>query len=75
MLPQQVTSDEDVEAALANELTALSLNDRTRILEEIHCVASLAVPETLVLLQHALEKLRVETSRLVGTDGGNVYVL
>ena len=72
MLPQGVTLDEDIEAALANELTALSLNDRTKIMEEIHCVTSLAVQETPLLLQHALEKLRLETSRLSGTGGGNV---
>jgi hypothetical protein len=73
MLPHQIKSDKDIEAALANELTALSLNDRTKVLEEIHCVRSLAVQETPELVKDALEALRREAKSLVGTDGGNVY--
>jgi hypothetical protein len=74
MLPREVKLDEDIEAALANELTKLSLSDRNKIQEEIHCVTSLAVPETSVFVEDSLEKLRLETSSLVGTGGGNVYV-
>jgi len=74
MLPHEVTTDIDIEAALAHELTALSLNDRTKVQEEIHCVKSLAVQETPGLVECALEKLRREASGLVGSGGGNVYV-
>jgi hypothetical protein len=74
MLRNDVASDQDIEAALANELTALSLNDRTKVLEEIHCVTSLAVQETTSLVDDSLEKLRREASSLVGIGGGNVYV-
>jgi hypothetical protein len=69
-----VMSDKDIEVALANELTSLSLNDRTKIEEEIHCVKSLAVPETPERVEDALEKLQREASSLVGTGGGNVYL-
>ncbi len=74
MLPHDVTTDKDLEAVLAYELTLLSLNDRTKVQEEIHCVRSSAVPETPVFVNDSLEKLRVEVSGLVGTGGDNVYV-
>jgi hypothetical protein len=69
----EVTTDNDIEAALANELTALSLKDRANVLEEIHCVKSLAVQETPALVEVALEKLQREVSSLIGSGGGNVY--
>ncbi len=72
--PHELTEDDDIETALANQLTALSLNDRNKIQEEIHCVTSLAVQETSAIVEDALEKLRQEASSLVGSDGGNIYV-
>jgi hypothetical protein len=67
--------EDDIETALANQLTALSLNDRNKIQEEIHCVISLAVQETSAMVEDALEQLRQEASSLVGSDGGNIYVV
>jgi len=74
MLPHEVKTDEDLVAVLANELTALSLNDRTKVQEEIHCVRSMAVQETPVLVDDALEQLRREAISLVDSAGGNVFV-
>ncbi len=72
--PHELSADRDLEALLANELTALSLNDRNKILEDIHCVKSLTVTETPRLVENALETLRLEISCLVGAGDGNVYV-
>jgi hypothetical protein len=74
MFSQEFTTGTDIEAALANELSALSLNDRNQIQEEMHCVKSLAVQETSAMVDDALGKLRQETSSLVGSSGGNIYV-
>jgi hypothetical protein len=74
MLPHEITTDENVEAVLANELIALSLNDRNKILEEIHCVRSLAIQEVPVLVVQALEKLRQEISGLVASSCGNGFI-
>jgi hypothetical protein len=66
VLPRKVTTSKAIEAALAHELNDLSPNDRTNLLEEIHCVKSMAVRETPTLVDDALEKLRHEASSLIG---------
>jgi hypothetical protein len=71
MLPHEITTREEIEAAMAHELSALSPNDRTSVLEEIHCVKSMAVQEKHELVDDALGKFRRQAISLVGFSGGN----
>jgi hypothetical protein len=74
MLAHEVRIDEDLEVVLANELTALSLTDRNKVQEEIHCVRSSAIQETPVLVENALETFQREASSLVDSGEGNIHV-
>jgi hypothetical protein len=53
----RVTEETDLEAVLAKELNSLSIQDRNRVQEELHCVSSLAVEETTDLLETSLRPL------------------
>ena len=55
---------ENVDKLLATELEQLCIQERENILEEIHGVQSLAVPENPELLNKALRLLRVEIEKI-----------
>jgi hypothetical protein len=71
MLPHKIATNEEIEAAMAHELSALSLKVRTDVLEEIHCVKSMAVQETPILVDDGIEKLRRQVISLGGCAGRN----
>jgi hypothetical protein len=53
-------SYDDVDKILVNEMNNCSINDRTAIQEEIHCVFCLALDETPLLLKRSLKQLSIE---------------
>jgi hypothetical protein len=79
MVPQQqqhlAKDDKDLEAVMASELNALTLNDRNLVQEEIHCVRSMAVKETPTLVNDALERIRQRTTQisLEGICGSDAF--
>ena len=73
MMPHNFATNKAIDAVMALELNALTPKLRNTVLEEIHCVKSMAVQETPELVNHALGKLRHEASGLIANGGGNGY--
>ena len=71
--PVRVTEDAEFVNVLATELNSLSLQDRNRVQEELHCVSSLALEETPELVEKSLGELwmRVREILISRTQYGN----
>lgn len=63
----RVTEDADLDAVLAKELNSLSIQDRNRVQEELHCVSSLAVEETPELVTQSLQEFWMQVNQIFVT--------
>lgn len=64
----------DVEALLADELNALSCEERNRITEEIHGVSSLEHTETVEFLQESLTRFEIELRNQLSAGPAGISV-